>query len=481
MDGPQSREGVDPAPTADAASPVVRIVAIEGLRAWLAWTVVAYHLLVVTNVDAHFGLARIANRFGTGAVHVFMMISGFVITGLLIQRKETWTGYIIRRAFRLFPAYWIALAIGVVAMYLEFAAFSQAGWASDPVYAADLASHATTIATVEAHPMQQAVLNVGLLQGLPPPMFFPEAGRSIVGPAWSLSVEWQFYLVAPLLFWMLRRQAWSLVLIGLTAASYVIQERGLLPGYLEGASLPNWLFLFVIGMLTRFAWPRMSGLDSFSWAIAAAVVMLGAMVCGMPAIPIWLGFILLISRSSGEGRFARAGPHLPYGVRIARGGVARGAVLLHLHPAQPDHIHRRLPDLAAASVHTYRGARYSRSGGDALDAARVASPVPVCRNADDQARRPARRATTAGRHDCDRPGRRNQPAGVVAPTSSRSSYFSKGSRTRMTSSRSGLVLRSATGLPTSSSRRRTYLTASPGSWLQERAPRVESFQPLMVS
>jgi hypothetical protein len=56
-----------------------------------------------------------------------------------------------------------------------------------------------------------------------------------------------------------------------------------------------------------------------------------------------------------------------------------------------------------------------------------------------------------------------------------------GSRIRMTSSRSGLVETSATGVSMSSSMRRTYLTASAGSWAHDRAPTVEPFQPSKVS
>ena len=51
----------------------------------------------------------------------------------------------------------------------------------------------------------------------------------------------------------------------------------------------------------------------------------------------------------------------------------------------------------------------------------------------------------------------------------------------MVSSRSGLVDSSATGQPTSSSIRRTYLIACAGSSAQERAPAVGSCQPSMVS
>src|SRR6185437_1554141 len=56
-----------------------------------------------------------------------------------------------------------------------------------------------------------------------------------------------------------------------------------------------------------------------------------------------------------------------------------------------------------------------------------------------------------------------------------------GSRTKIVSSRSGLVESSATGVSINSSMRRTYLTASAGNCDQLRAPRVLSLQPSMVS
>ena len=58
---------------------------------------------------------------------------------------------------------------------------------------------------------------------------------------------------------------------------------------------------------------------------------------------------------------------------------------------------------------------------------------------------------------------------------------SNGSRTRIVSSRSGLVDSSVTGASTSSSIRRTYLTACAGRSAQERAPRVEPVQPSITS
>ena len=51
----------------------------------------------------------------------------------------------------------------------------------------------------------------------------------------------------------------------------------------------------------------------------------------------------------------------------------------------------------------------------------------------------------------------------------------------MESSRSGLVDSMATGAPISSSMRRTYLMVVAGKWAHDRAPRVLSDHPSMVS
>ncbi len=58
---------------------------------------------------------------------------------------------------------------------------------------------------------------------------------------------------------------------------------------------------------------------------------------------------------------------------------------------------------------------------------------------------------------------------------------SNGSRTRIVSSRSGLVESSVTGASVNSSMRRTYLMAAAGSSAQDRAPLVDSLQPSIDS
>ncbi len=76
------------------------------------------------------------------------------------------------------------------------------------------------------------------------------------------------------------------------------------------------------------------------------------------------------------------------------------------------------------------------------------------------------------------PSTRRSPRSTADGRSRRhSGQSAKGSRTRMVSSRSGLVESRATGASTSSSSRLTYLTAGAGRSAKLRAPRVLSDQP----
>jgi len=276
---------------------VVRIPAIEGLRAWLAWAVVFYHLMITTNIDAHFNLIERADVVGSGAVMIFMMVSGFVITGLLLTRKEAWAPFITRRAFRLFPAYLIALGLGAIAMMIRPGVFENVSWATDPAFVNDLAYHSTNLDAVKQAPLEQTLYHLTLLQGVPPPAYMPYSSNTILGPAWSLTVEWQFYLVAPFLVWMARRQTRAVVLVLAAAVMLFGMQRGWLGGLVATASLPNLLYLFVVGIFSRIALPHIPKHAGFGWAAAAAILAIGTQAGIAPAIAVWLAFVVLIARA----------------------------------------------------------------------------------------------------------------------------------------------------------------------------------------
>ena len=177
---------------------------IQGLRA----------VAVLAVIGSHAGLPFL--RGGYVGVDVFFVLSGFLITGLLVREADrtgrvSLGGFYARRARRILPAATLVLVVvmAVSAIQLSYSAVERvttdAGWA-----AAFLAN------------VHFALLGTDYFsQGLPP---------SPLQHYWSLSVEEQFYLVWPSLLALLlllrrrrtprgapARRPWSTV-VGVAAA-----------------------------------------------------------------------------------------------------------------------------------------------------------------------------------------------------------------------------------------------------------------------
>ncbi len=85
---------------------------IVGLRIYLAaWVAIGHALQLAGFLKATNPLLRILLS-GHDAVILFMIVSGFVITNLLVAKQEPYLPYITRRFFRLFPAYVLACVAG---------------------------------------------------------------------------------------------------------------------------------------------------------------------------------------------------------------------------------------------------------------------------------------------------------------------------------------------------------------------------------
>jgi peptidoglycan/LPS O-acetylase OafA/YrhL len=152
--------------------------AFDGLRAVAAVAVLGFHTGVL--------------RGGYLGVDVFFVISGFLITSLLIGEHDrngriSFQGFWARRALRLLPALGCVLvAANVLAVLLDAAG--------------GLPGREVARGTFVSVPWVLCfAANWGQAFGLAP------AGDTL-GPTWSLAVEEQFYLVWPLvLAWLLRR------------------------------------------------------------------------------------------------------------------------------------------------------------------------------------------------------------------------------------------------------------------------------------
>jgi len=174
---------------------------IEGLRA----------VAVLLVVAAHAGVAVLAG--GYVGVDVFFVISGFLITSLLLREAER-TGRIsvarfyCRRAVRLLPAAAVVLVSTLIAARFLLPAVRLGEYCKDALSAAGYVAN-----------VRFAAIGTDYLSADRPPSPFQHF--------WSLAVEEQFYLVWPLLvlaaayLWQ-RRRPLAAVLGVLVAASFVL-------------------------------------------------------------------------------------------------------------------------------------------------------------------------------------------------------------------------------------------------------------------
>ncbi len=268
-----------------------RFPEIEGLRAWLAWSVVATHCFVSLNYFPRIGQLL----DGSNIVAVFVMVSGFVIAGLVVDREEPWPRYITRRAFRIFPAYLIALPIGAVATHLAVAGLATTTWGSDAsswFYGA----RSGEIHEVARNPWPYWLLHVTLLQGLVPDNVLPWSSLAFIGPAWSLSLEWQFYLIAPAVIWLMRSRRWAALITFIAfGCAYLFKHQvfGVYPSY---ANLAGGLWLFVIGIASRLALPTLKSMALPFPAIAIAAAGLVPFANAIAPVLFWIAFLAFLAR-----------------------------------------------------------------------------------------------------------------------------------------------------------------------------------------
>lgn len=262
-----------------------RFIAIDGLRAWMAWVVVITHIIQQSS-SAGGGEAWIKLDIGGEAVNVFIIISGFVITHLLVERPGPYFSYIIPRFMRLFPAFFVACIVGGL-VYTVGNRWAAPAW-FEPLHGSDYRS------LVSYFPIH-VVAHITMLHGLIPNTIVPNSEYVFSPPGWSVSLEWQFYLIAPLAIWLCgskSRAVWLVVAVVACFAVYHLEFKPLWdrPSILVGAAK-----FFLIGIACRYAAPSLAGRVTF---VAATGLGLGFTVfwMGAPAIAVWMVVFSFILR-----------------------------------------------------------------------------------------------------------------------------------------------------------------------------------------
>lgn len=169
------------------ASPARRLECLDGLRGLLATYVLLSHLLPFAAIPQW--LAQPFSH-GEAAVDVFFILSGLVIMQSLENYRWNARAFLTARATRIFPAYFVmfCIAVAVQALPTDFARLPWIGpdslargiwWVGWP------------------HPLLvQIAAHLTMTHGLIPDALLPAGWVSFLGSAWSLSTEWQFYVLA---------------------------------------------------------------------------------------------------------------------------------------------------------------------------------------------------------------------------------------------------------------------------------------------
>ena len=177
-----STTGPSALPSAAVRSHAPRISELDGLRGIAILMVLCFHYTPTSGPMFFFAHAF---QFGWAGVDLFFVLSGYLITGILVDsvgRRAYYRNFIVRRCLRIFPAYYLSLVICCILTYYpaaprwgEFLHFG--GW-----------WYVTYLGNVRV-----------FLDAAWPALF-------ILTPLWSLQVEEQFYLSFPLLVWAVERK-----------------------------------------------------------------------------------------------------------------------------------------------------------------------------------------------------------------------------------------------------------------------------------
>ncbi len=169
---------------------------IDYLRGVAVLAVMLYH--GSRNVHS-FDMARYCS-FGWVGVDLFFVLSGFLITGILLNTRDSsnyFQSFYVRRILRIWPLYFALL--GTMLVVLPRVLPSEGA-----------------VATSTARPVLAFLFFVQNLA----------VSHQILGPlgvTWSLAIEEQYYFVWPLLVWVLPRRSIKWISIGIILASPAVR------------------------------------------------------------------------------------------------------------------------------------------------------------------------------------------------------------------------------------------------------------------
>jgi peptidoglycan/LPS O-acetylase OafA/YrhL len=196
----------------DAPIKQPRYLELDSLRGLAALVVVLHHIRALWEAGVQpspgilMSFLDIVTPFGTEAVMLFFVLSGFVLSLPAVNgRPQTYLTFLIRRIFRIYVPYLAAILASVAGAFWLHGIITNIVWV-----------HQAWSEPVDWHLVGQHVLFVGLFDT-----------NQFDGPIWSLVYEMRISLIFPLLcgFVLHLKSKWSFVVAGgLTIASLMIEK-----------------------------------------------------------------------------------------------------------------------------------------------------------------------------------------------------------------------------------------------------------------
>ncbi len=288
-----------------------RYESLDGLRGFLAVGVIVHHgMSTYTRVTT--GLWTVGNSaayglFGTAAVAMFFMITGFLFWGKMLKDGEHFDvrNHIRGRITRLAPMYLfvatLALIITVISLWPLQTSMSKLSWLFCSIYGLGIPKWSR-------------------IHGFDP-------GTIVAGVTWTLRYEWVFYGILPLLV-VARKTRWIVLMAVGYLAYFAFTTRGWIHKPLgPSVNLLGGMIAAQIqhtGALSKFNWRS-------RWVSLAGLAVLAAMPLAMNNLPILVFpmtvavFITVVKGNSYFGVLTASGPKvvgtISYSVYLLHGMV----------------------------------------------------------------------------------------------------------------------------------------------------------------
>ena len=259
-----------------------RVNIFDSLRGYCAFWVVFVHVSELCNVQKSLKLGFLYD--GMIPVSIFFVLSGFVIAWLIEARRESYFIFLFRRYFRLAPVFVFLCVLFLFASDFILAELARVG---DP-QRSEIVERVEIFNAGKENPLWHLFLHATMLHG-----FFdsvlPYSTKAFIPPGWSITVEWQFYLLAPFLVVAFRkRKAVALIAVILVATGLLSALK--VKGWFVGVYLDD----FAVGMASYFL-IRNRHVDLQSpaaYALAVALILVAFFTNSM-VLFIWSVFLFI--------------------------------------------------------------------------------------------------------------------------------------------------------------------------------------------